>query len=259
MLWAIDVGNTQTVVGIHEGGQWLAHWRLESDHARTEDEIAGLLKPLFDLAALPFVSSGVIVASVVPPTERNWERFCAKYLQQPATFLRRGDQVDLRVTYDPPHAVGADRLANALAAWERFGTACIVVDFGTATTFDVIDHEGTYVGGAIMPGPHVALESLAGKTAKLPTFALETPARAIGTQTVGALQSGFMFGYAGGIDAVARRIKAELQGDVHVISTGGLGTLFLPISEMLEEHCPTLTLDGLLLAWDRLPHRDHLG
>ena len=101
MLWAIDVGNTQTVVGIHEGGQWLAHWRLESDHARTEDEIAGLLKPLFDLAALPFVSSGVIIASVVPPTERNWDRFCAKYLQQPATFLRR------KVLRQQPHPLSS--------------------------------------------------------------------------------------------------------------------------------------------------------
>lgn len=251
MLWAIDVGNTQTVVGIHDGERWRAQWRLQSDRERTEDELIATLRTLCDHAGLAFVAEGFVVCSVVPSIDVVWERFAARGLSVAARFLRNGAQVGVQVDYNPPHAVGADRIANALAAWDRYGTACIVVDFGTATTFDTVDHRGHYVGGAIQPGPMVALESLAGRTAKLPLFALETPQKAIGTDTVSSLQSGFMFGYAGAIDAVARRIKAELQGPVKVVSTGGLGGLFLPLCEEIEAHEPLLTLDGLRLAWDR--------
>lgn len=258
MLWAIDVGNTQTVVGLWDGAAWIGQWRLETDRERTEDEWAAQLKPLLDLAGLTFRADRVVVASVVPVLDRAWSQFAAKHLGVDAEFLRTGEQVGIEVVYDPPHGVGADRIANALAAWDRYGTACVVVDFGTATTFDVVDHAGRYVGGAIMPGPMVALESLTGRTAKLPSFALETPEKAIGTNTVTSLQSGFMFGYAGGIDAVARRIAGELGGTVRVISTGGLGSLFLGLAQTIAEHVPTLTLDGLRLASERLtlPVRD---
>lgn len=251
MLWAIDVGNTQTVVGIYDGDRWRATWRVQTDRERTEDELIATLRTLCDHAGVAFVADGLVVCSVVPSTDIVWERFAARGLSVAARFLRTGDQVGVVVDYNPPQAVGADRIANALAALERFKTACIVVDFGTATTFDTVDHRGHYVGGAIHPGPMVALESLAGRTAKLPLFALETPPHAIGTDTVSSLQSGFMFGYAGAIDAVTKRIKAELQGPVKVVSTGGLGNLFLSLCEEVEEHDPLLTLEGLRLAWDR--------
>lgn len=252
MLWAIDIGNTQTVVGIHDGTKWVATWRHDTDAERTEDEMAGLLKPLLDLASLNFgQADGMIIASVVPPVDNNWQRFGTKYLNCEPLFLRNGAQVGLPVKYDPPSAVGADRIANALAALAKYEPPVVVVDFGTATTFDCVDASGAYAGGSIMPGILVSLSSLVGRTAKLPAIAIEAPQRAVGKNTIESLQSGVVLGYAEAIDGLARRIKTELGDNTTTIATGGLGRVFVDLCEMISAYDPVLTLDGLLLAWER--------
>ena len=252
MLWAIDVGNTQTVVGVFTEGKWAAEWRLTTDHERTEDELAAHLRPLVAAAGLEWRADGVIFASVVPPVDQTWRWFFERNLDCGFKQLKDGASVGLTVTYDPPHAVGADRIANALGALELFSAPIIVVDFGTATTLDCIDREGRYVGGSILPGVMVSLQSLVGRTAKLPAIGLEAPSAAIGKTTVESLQSGVVLGYAGAIDTLVARASEELGGGVKVVSTGGLGKVFGPVCSTIEEHLPYLTLDGLRIAWDRL-------
>lgn len=249
MLWAIDVGNTNTVVGVWQDG-WRAVWRFGTNAEETEDELAIKLKGFADLAEVPFLASGVAIASVVPRMDHDLERLCAKWLRAPALFLTSGDQVGLPVTYDPPHAVGADRIANALAALALVSPPLVVVDFGTATTFDAVSRDGVYVGGAILPGPTVSMEALFTRTAKLPQIPLVAPNHAIGTSTVASIQSGVMLGYAGAIDALAERISAELGGAT-VLSTGGLGGIFVGLCRRIERYEPNLTLDGLRIAWER--------
>ena len=250
MLWAIDVGNTHTVVGLHDGA-WRQVWRLDTHHYATEDELAVLLKGLCDLGGAEFVASGVVIASVVPRLDTALASFAARWLGQDAFFLRTGDQVGLRVDYSPPNAVGADRLANAIGALARTKPPLIVVDFGTATTFDTVDASGTYVGGAIMPGPEVAAASLASRTAKLPSVSLVAPGSAIGKTVVASLQSGLVLGYADAVDGLVKRIKRELGGPVRVLATGGLGGLFADLCGEVEEYDPHLTLDGLRIAYER--------
>ncbi|WP_265101639.1 type III pantothenate kinase [Fimbriimonas ginsengisoli] len=248
---AIDVGNTHTVVGVHDGADWIAMWRRSTDADDTEDQIGVWLRGLFDLSGLPWKVDSAICASVVPALDPALDKMCERWLNVRLRFLRRGDQVGLKVSYEPPTAVGADRLANALGALVKYRPPIIVVDFGTATTFDAIDSEGTYAGGAILPGVHVSSQALFGRAAKLPAVEFKAPEKAIGKTTVQSLQSGIMLGYAGAIDALAARIGAEL-GEARVIATGGLGSLFLGLCESLEEYEPTLTLDGLLVAHERL-------
>ncbi|MEQ1935494.1 MAG: type III pantothenate kinase, partial [Fimbriimonadaceae bacterium] len=166
-------------------------------------------------------------------------------------FLKHDPRLLLEVTYQPPTAVGADRLANALGALARFKPPIIVVDFGTATTFDAIDSNGTYIGGAILPGVMVSTEALVGHTAKLPQIEFRTPDRVIGRTTTESLQSGIVLGYAGAIDSLAKRMNADLGG-ARIIATGGLGSMFLGICETIESHEPNLTLEGLAIAWERL-------
>jgi type III pantothenate kinase len=250
MLWAIDIGNTHTVVGLHDG-EWRHHWRLDTHHFSTEDELAQAISGLCSLGGVEFRANGVVVASVVPRLDRAIEGFCKKWLGSEALFVRTGEQVGLKVDYEPRNAVGADRLANAIGALERFSPPLIVVDFGTATTFDTVDKDGTYIGGAIMPGPEVAAASLASRTAKLPSIALDVPKAAIGKSVVASLQSGLVLGYADAVDGLVRRIKRELGGEVRVIATGGLGALFAGVCAEVEGYDEWLTLDGLRIAWER--------
>ena len=213
--------------------------------------MAASLGGLCSLAGLPFAAEHVVCASVVPDVNVVWERFASRWLRCNALFLRSGDQVGLRVLYQPPTAVGADRIANALAALAIEKPPIIVVDFGTATTFDAIDADGSYAGGAIMPGVEVSTSALIGRTAKLPRIELVAPKRALGTTTTESLQSGIVLGYAGGIEAVSNRLAAELGGNVTTLATGGLGSLFIGLCPSIARHEPNLTLDGLRLA---LPH-----
>lgn len=250
MLLAIDVGNTNTVMALWDGDRWLTFWRRRTDPDETEDEIAVWLKGLFDIAELPFRVDAVIAGSVVPAMDHILEKLCDRYLDRRVRFLRGGVEVGIEVLYDPPHAVGADRIANALGALEKYAPPIIVVDFGTATTFDAIDRNGAYLGGAILPGVGISSQALFSRAAKLPQVEFRAPERAVGTDTKGALQAGIMFGYAGSVEALAFRMQEEL-GASRVIATGGLGSLFLGICPSIEVYEPTLTLDGLRIAYER--------
>ena len=254
MLWAIDVGNTHTVVGLFDG-TWREHWRLDTTHYATEDELAEVLHGLCKMSDNEFSATGLIVGSVVPAMNEPLKALAQKWLKAPVRFLETGDQVGLKVDYSPPQAVGADRIANALAALYKTEPPLIVVDFGTATTFDTVDIDGTYVGGAIMPGVEVASESLSSRTALLQSVAPEAPEQAIGKTVKQSLQSGLVLGYAGAVDALVRRIREELGGKATVLATGGHGRLFVDMCEELSEYDPHLTLDGLRIAWDRMAER----
>lgn len=251
MLLAIDVGNTHTVCGVWDGNEWLALWRRATNPEETEDQIAVWLKGLFDLKGLAWHVDRAICGSVVPAMNDQLGTLCHEYLGVELRFLRTGMDVGLAVDYRPATAVGADRIANALGALEKYAPPVIVVDFGTATTFDSIDREGTYVGGAILPGVVISSQALFDRAAKLPSVEYRAPEHALGKDTVESLQSGIMFGYAGAIDALATRIGNELGG-AKVIATGGLGGLFIDLCDQIEAYEPTLTLDGLRIASDRL-------
>lgn len=251
MLLAIDVGNTHTVVGIHDGIQWRATWRRSTNAEDTEDQIAAWLRTMFELSGLPWHIDYAICASVVPALDAVLQMMCDRWIGVPIAFLRRGEDVGLKVTYEPPTAVGADRLANALGALQSYNPAIVVVDFGTATTFDAIDAVGTYVGGAILPGVRLSSQALFNRAAKLPRVDLTAPKTALGRNTVHSLQSGIMFGYAGAIDRLAAEISSEL-GEARVIATGGLGASFVDLCDSIEAYEPMLTMDGLLVAADRL-------
>lgn len=251
MLLAIDLGNTHTVFGLRLQERWAHVWRRATNSASTEDELAAWLGELFGLAGLPFKVEAVVCASVVPQANDSIARLCREWFQVEPLFVRHSPKLGIEVRYEPPSAVGADRLANALGALAKFAPPIVVVDFGTATTFDAIAADGAYVGGAILPGVDVSTQALVTHTAKLPQIEFRAPEHAIGTTTVESLQSGIVLGYAGAIDALARRISGELSG-AKVISTGGLGGLFTGLCETIETYEPELTLDGLAIAWERI-------
>ena len=251
MLLAIDVGNTHSVYGLHDGETWRAVWRRATDVEDTADEIGAWLATLHGVAGVVFAADRCVVASVVPSINGALVELAQKYYGCEARMLRGDSAHGVPVTYDPPSGVGADRIANAIAALAIAPPPVVVVDFGTATTFDVVDRTGAYVGGAILAGPLTALESLIGRTAKLPSTELKLPEAAIGRNTTEALRSGTMFGYAGAIDALAERIDVELGGGATFIATGGLSHAFQDLSRYLERIEPMLTLDGLRLFADR--------
>ncbi|RYG34289.1 type III pantothenate kinase [bacterium] len=251
MLLAIDVGNTHTVYGLWDGECWLATWRRSTSPEETEDQLAAWLHGMFALSGLEWGVEVAVCGSVVPAMNDALARLCEKWFKVNLRFLERGDQVGIKVLYNPPNAVGADRIANALGALARYEPPITVVDFGTATTFDAIDGEGSYAGGAILPGLRIGSQALFDRAAKLPQVDFVAPPTAIGKNTVHALQSGIVLGYAGAIDALARRIQGELGGGI-VIATGGLGATFLGLCETLERYEATLTLEGLVIAAKKL-------
>jgi type III pantothenate kinase len=251
MLLAIDVGNTHVVCGLWDGARWVASWRKATSVHDTEDELAAWLKSMFVLSGIEWRVDAGVCASVVPSLESALVEMCARWLGVELWFLRTGQQVGIEVVYEPPTAVGADRLANAVGALALVAPPIVVVDFGTATTFDAIDAQGRYVGGAIVPGVQISSQALFERTAKLPSVAFAAPSTAIGRNTTHSLQSGIMFGYADAIDGLAGRISSELQGETTVIATGGLGGLFYGLCKSISRYEPNLTLDGLRLAYER--------
>lgn len=256
MLLAIDVGNTHTVVGLWDGSEWAAVWRRATSAADTEDQLAVWLKTLFDMRCIPFAVEGMVCASVVPALNQALRHLGEKWLHVQPVFLESGTDWGLPIEYRPPTAVGADRIANALAALAKWDPPIVVVDFGTATTFDAISVDGTYVGGAILPGVQVSADALFSRAAKLPPVEFRAPDRAIGQTTVDSLQSGIMHGYAGAVDALADRIGGELSEAAsgrpcRVVATGGLGKVFFGLCRSLEAYEPNLTLDGLVIAFRR--------
>lgn len=247
MQLVIDVGNTHTVFGIYQE-KWISVWRMPTDPLSTEDRIAAFFLPLCRERDIAAEFEAVLCASVVPALDEPLRAFSTRWLGKPVHFLTSDAVPDLVINYRPRTAVGADRLANAIAVRAHHRTPAIVVDFGTATTFDAIGPDGEYEGGSIMPGPVVSMEALFSRAAKLPTVELAAPENVIGRDTKGALQSGLVVGYAGAIDTIARRMKAELGEGALVIATGGLAALFAPLCGEIEAVDEMLTLDGVRLA-----------
>ncbi len=252
MLLAVDVGNTNTVLGVFDGDVLKAHFRMETRHGGTEDEYAALLHSLFQLheLSLPKISAGII-ATVVPPVLRSFEGLFQRYLHVEPVVVGPGTRTGMPVLYDNPKEVGTDRIVNAVAAYERHRQGCLVVDFGTATTFDVVTPKGEYLGGAIAPGIGISAEALYRAAAKLPRVDLQRPRSVIGKTTVTSMQAGLFYGYVGLTDGIVERMKAELDFPVHVLATGGLSPLFARESRTIDEADEMLTLHGLRIIYAR--------
>lgn len=258
MLLAIDVGNTQTVIGIYEDDVLRRHWRISTHPRKTNDEWALAVSELLTINGLKLKNiNGVIVSSVVPEATQALEAMCKKTLQLEPLVVNHETDSGVKVLTDNPSEVGADRIVNTAAAFAEYGGPAIVVDFGTATTFDAISETGDYLGGAIAPGVEISLDALFGRAARLAEIKIETPARAIGKNTTDGLLSGIVFGYAGQVDALVERIAAELAEDpatVKMIATGGLADTVLKACKTSFTHDPLLTLKGLHLVWNRNTH-----
>jgi len=251
MLLVMNINNTNTKLGLHRHGQWLAHWRIASDREKMPDEYAMLVRNLFDFEGLSWDDvSGVALASVVPPLTGTFVEMCQRYIGHDPLVVTTEIETGVRVLIDYPAEAGADRILNTLAAHRLYGGPAIVVDFGTATTFDAVSAEGDYVGGAIAPGLGIAAEALFSRTAKLPRIELVAPPAAIGRNTVQAMQSGLILGYVGLIEGLIGRIRAELGGQVRVIATGGLAPLLARHTSVIETVDPMLTLEGLRLIYE---------
>lgn len=252
MLLAVDIGNTNIVAGVFDGDKLIARWRLATDARRMSDEYAALADSLFRVSALrPASVTGVIVAGVVPAAQSAVCEAVRLYLHIEPMIVSPQLDLGIEVRYSPPHGVGSDRIANAVAAIARYGVPAIVADFGTGTNFDVVDRAGVYVGGAIAPGLEISMAALFANTAQLPHVALVAPASAIGSRTIDALQSGIIYGYAGLVDGLVDRISDELEGHVHVIATGGLAGIIAPHTRTVQHVDLDLTLDGLALLYRR--------
>ncbi|EXX86755.1 transcriptional regulator [Paenibacillus darwinianus] len=252
MILVVDVGNTNIVLGIYRGKELLHHWRLSTNRSATVDEYGITVHNLFAYAGLKMGDiDGVIISSVVPPLMRTLEQLCSSYFHKTPYIVGPGIKTGLNIRYENPREVGADRIVNAVAAIEKYGPPVIVVDFGTATTFDYIDQAGNYLGGAIVPGIGISTEALYQRAAKLPRIELVKPKSVIGRNPVTSMQAGIIYGYAGQVDGIVGRIKAEFRTDPRVIATGGLAELIAGESAAIEEVDPLLTLDGLRIIYDR--------
>jgi type III pantothenate kinase len=246
-LLAVDVGNTQTAVGLYEDGDLGRHWRLATEPQRTGDELGILFRGLVELDSI----QGVCLASTVPALVRAYEEL-ARAVAVPLLVLGPGVRTGMPVRYDNPHEVGPDRIANAVAARERYGAPCIVVDFGTSTNFDVVSAEGEYVGGVLAPGIEVSMEALFERAARLVKVDFVAPDTAIGKTTESALRSGLVFGFAGQVDGIVERVRTELGNSAApVVATGGLAELIAPHAKTIGRVDPFLTLEGLKLVWER--------
>ena len=246
MLLVMDVGNTNVTLGVFRGQELVASWRLRTEVHRTSDEYAVLLKSLLAGEGLsPSDISEAVLASVVPPLVAVLQESMRKHLGIRPLVVEAGIKTGVRICTDNPREVGADRICNALAAYRLYGGPAIVIDFGTATTFDVVSEGGDYLGGAIAPGIEVALEALFQHAAKLPSIEFTRPKHAIGKNTVASMQSGLIFGYVGLVEGIVRRIKRELGGRARVIATGGQAEVIVRESSMVEVVDPDLTLVGL--------------
>lgn len=252
MLLVIDAGNTNTSLGVFSGADLVAHWRLTTNPARTVDEYGVHARNLFELAQLDFKAiDSIAIASVVPPLNYTLRRMAEVYFHITPLFVDHKTDTGVRILYEPASDVGADRIVDAVAAVERYGAPCIVVDFGTATTFNVINENREYLGGVISPGIMISSEALFSRTSKLPRVDIRRPEKVIGSSTVEAMQAGLYYGYAGLVDGVLERVIGELGKKPRVIATGGLAPLIATASKFIEKVDDTLTLEGLRLVHER--------
>src|SRR6187549_899945 len=252
LLLTIDVGNTNTVLGVHEGTALRAHWRLTTRREQTTDEYGILVRSLFlGSGVAPSDIGGVALASVVPPLTPGLVALSREYLGQDPLVVEPGVNTGMPILYEPPGDVGADRIVNGVAAFAAYGGPVIVVDFGTATTFDVVTKKGEYLGGVICPGIGISADALFQRAARLPRVDIRNPGKVIGRSTVGSMQSDLYFGYASMVEGIIKRIRAELGEPARAVATGGLAESLAADVPSIEAVDPVLTLTGLRLIWAR--------
>lgn len=252
MLFVMDIGNTNMVLGLYRNDQLIFDWRIQTNHHATSDEYAMIFKNLLAHAEVDIHEiKGCVVSSVVPPLIHTMKQFCQKYLSLKPIVLEPGVKTGLNILYDHPREVGADRIVNAVAAIDQYGTPVIVVDFGTATTFCLIDEQGNYCGGAIVPGIQISADALLQRAAKLPRVEILKPPSVIGKNSVQSIQAGLYYGYVHLVDGMVRQIQQHLSVSPKVVATGGLAELICGDSETIDEINPKLTLDGLKLIYER--------
>jgi type III pantothenate kinase len=252
VLLAVDVGNTQTHFGAFEGDRLVEHWRFATVRTSTSDEIGAALRALLELRGLSFADiDASIVSATVPQLRPEWTAMAARYLGHEMPVVGPGMRTGVPIRTDNPRELGADRLVNAVAAYERLGGPCVVVDFGTAITFDVVSAGGEYLGGIIAPGVEISLEALAARAAALPKIDLTPPRALIGKSSIESTRSGAIYGFAALVDGVMRRLRAELGEETRAIATGGLASGIVPFCETLDAADDLLTLTGLRLIWER--------
>jgi type III pantothenate kinase len=252
MIFVIDVGNTNIVLGIYEDKNLLCHWRISTNRAATVDEYGMMVYNLFQHAGIKLEQiEGVIISSVVPPLMFALENLCLKYIKKVPLVVGPGIKTGLNIRYENPREVGADRIVNAVAGIENYGAPLIIVDFGTATTFCYIDETNQYMGGAIAPGIGISTEALYRSAAKLPRIDLIKPKSTVGRNTVSSMQAGIIYGYAGQVDGIVNRMQEEFNVTTKVIATGGLAELISAESKTIQVVNPLLTLQGLQLIYEK--------